>query len=139
MRVLLILVLVVGVPLLGAFNYMRNAPLDEELKQRPYAGISDADLASLLAAYGQQVEHARAGVAEEPSTHDFNDPERFGHYGEKVEAFEKFQHSNDQWKQARGQLFGEQTALKDLRHEASIRERRLHQPWPRIWRRVSTF
>jgi hypothetical protein len=139
MRVLLILVLFVGIPLLAGMNYMRNAPLDEELKQRPYAGISDADLASLLAAYGDEVKRTRSAVAEEPGEHAFNDPARFGHYGEKVEAFEKFQHSNDEWKQARGQLFGQQTTLEALQHENSIRERGLHEPLPRIWRRISTF
>jgi hypothetical protein len=139
MRIVLLLVLLVGLPLVGGFNYMRNAPLDDELKDRPYAGISDADLAALLAAYGKQVEHARAALTTEPDSYALNDPGRFGQYGEKVEAFEKFQRSNDQWKQARGQLFSEQTTLQALQREDSIRQRGLHRPLPRIWRRISTF
>ena len=47
------LVLVVLVALVAAawFNYERNAPLDKDLKFRPYAGLSDTDLASLVDAY----------------------------------------------------------------------------------------
>jgi hypothetical protein len=139
MRAIFPVLLLLGIPLVGGVNYMRNAPLDEELRDRPYAGITDADLAALIAAYRSQVEQAEAGVESEPSMHAFNDPARFGHYGEKVEAFEKFQGSNEQWKRARARLFGEQTTLQALLHEESIRARGLHRPAGRIWRRVSTF
>jgi hypothetical protein len=135
----MLVILALTVPLAGGVNYMRNAPLDEELKDRPYGGISDADLESLLSAYQDEVKRTRSAVEDEPTTHSLNDPSRFGHYGEKVEAFEKFQHTNDDWKRARGQLFGQQTTLAALQHESSIRARGLHRPWPRIWRRVSTL
>jgi hypothetical protein len=139
MRGLLLIVLLVGVPLLGGINYMRNEPLDAELAERPYGGISDADLNSLLAAYESEVAKTRTVVESEPTMHAFNDPGRFGHQDEKAEAFEKFQNTNEAWKRSRGQLFGQQTTLEALQHEASIRARGLHKPWPRIWRRISTF
>jgi hypothetical protein len=137
MRTLLIMVVLLGVPIAAGVNYMRNEPLDEELKDRPYAGITDAELEALLGAYKNEL--GRSAVEAEPGTDAFNDPARFADYEEKVQAFEKFQDSNESWKHARGQLFGKQTTLQVLQHEASIRARGLHRPLPRIWRRISTF
>jgi hypothetical protein len=139
MRGLLLFTLLIGIPLAGGLNYLRNAPLDEELANRPYGGLSDADLDALLRAYEGDVQRARDLIAEEPSTHAFNDPGQFGDYDEKVEAFEKFQNSNETWKNERGQLFGKQTTLEALQHEKSIRSRGLHEPRGRIWRRLTTL
>lgn len=138
MRAVLVLLLL-GVPALAGINYMRNEPLDQELAQRPYAGITDAELGQLLGAYGNQVKSSRAQVAEEPGSDAYSDPASFDQYDDKVQAFEKFQNTNESWKHTRGELFGEQTTLQDLQHEKSIRDRGLHRAWPRIWRRVSTF
>jgi hypothetical protein len=139
MRVLLLFALLIGIPAIGALNYLRNAPLDEELANRPYGGLSDADLDALLAAYEGQVKRTRETVEEEPSMHAFNDPGKFGDYDEKVEAFEKFQNSNETWKHERNRLYGEQDTLGALQHEKSIRARGLDEPTGRIWRRISTF
>jgi hypothetical protein len=139
MRAMLLVLLLLGIPAVAGINYMRNAPLDQELATRPYAGITDTDLATLLGAYGDQVKRSRAHVSDEPGANAYSDPARFGQYGDKVQAFEKFQRTNESWKHARGELFGEQTTLKDLQHEKSIRDRGLNKPWPRIWRRISTF
>jgi len=135
----LLIALLLGIPMIGGLNYLRNAPLDEELVNRPYGGLSDADLDALLAAYEGEVERTREAVAHEPSMHEVNDPGKFGDYGDKVEAFEKFQYSNESWKRERGQLFGKQNTLEALLHEKSIRARSLDEPTGRIWRRISTF
>jgi len=139
MRGLLLTIVFVGLPSLAGVNYMRNAPLDAELESRPYGGIDDADLKALLSAYEGELAKAKSAAASEPTTHAFNDPSRFGHNDEKVEAFEKFQNTNEVWKRSRNQLFSEKSKLDALQHEASIRARGLHKPWPRIWRRISTF
>lgn len=139
MRGLLLFVLLLGIPAVAGLNYLRNAPLDQELANRPYGGLSDADLDTLLAAYEGEVQRGREVVGEEPTTYALNDPSKFGDYGEKVEAFEKFQRSNEGWKRDRGQLFGTQNTLEELQHEKSIRDRGLDEPTTRIWRRISTF
>jgi hypothetical protein len=137
---LLAVLLVLGLPLVGAINYVRNEPLDNELKDRTYGGVSDEDLAALLGAYGQEIKNFKSGAIDaEPTTTDHNDPGRFGHYGEKVNAFEKFQRTNSSWRKERGQVFESEATLEAIRHEKSIRDRGLHKEWKRIWRRVSTF
>src|SRR5262245_21290592 len=112
MRAVLVLLLL-GVPAVAGINYMRNAPLDQALAQRPYAGITDADLDQLLGAYGNQVKRSRAEVGQEPGSNAYSDPASFDQYDDKVRAFEKFQNTNESWKHTRGELFGEQTALQD--------------------------
>ena len=137
---LLAVLLLLGLPLVGVINYVRNEPLDRELENRTYAGLSDADLDALLSAYGAEVKNFEAGAIDgEPTTTDHNDPGRFGHYGEKVDAFEKFQRTNSDWRKERGQVFESEATLDAIRHEKSIRARGLHTEQGRIWRRVSTF
>ena len=137
MRVLIVLI-VMGIPLAGGLNYVRNEPLDNELKDRPYAGISDADLDSLLGAYDKELSRYN-GVADDPLATSYNSPESYKAYDEKVAAFERFQKSNESWKRVRREAAGHETTLKALQHERSIRDRGLDQEWQRIMRRVTTL
>jgi hypothetical protein len=123
----------------GGANYVRNAPLDAELANRPYAGVSDADLQTMAKAYEGDIAQARGQLETEPSSSSYSDPGQYAAYDEKVAAFERFQRSNSDWKGRRSALFEREVTLEGLRREKSIRQRGLHKPWGRILRRITTL
>jgi hypothetical protein len=128
-----------GLLVAAGANYVRNAPLDAELANRPYGGLSDADLDAMLSAYESDVARKRAQLESEPVTNEHTDPGQYGAYAEKVAAFERFQRGNNDWKQRRGRVAEQQLTLDGLRHEKSIRQRGLHRPWARMLRRITTL
>ena len=138
--ILALLVLVIGVGGGGYYNYTRNAPMDADLQlPRPYATVSTADVAKLLAAYEADLARAKGSVAKAPGGEGVID--RFGasDVGGKAQGFASFQHENQRWKNARGKVFELEKTIKDVRLEKSIRDRGLDIEQTRIWRRISTF
>ena len=134
--------LIVVVALCGAAyaNYERNAPLDAELRDRPYAGLADKDLKALLDAYkaekrGYQTQLAKSG-GDRTTVMDGLAP---ADYHGKVKAFESFQRQNERWRDVNRQRLSHEVEVEKLEREASIRARGLHIEKNRILRRLTTF
>ena len=135
----LLLLILLGVPGLGFYNYHRNAHLDQELQNRTYANLSDADLNALAEAYRGEVDRLRRMLTEDPDGQAALDGIAAGDFGRKVKRFESFQQENREWKAARGQAMEREAALEELERELSIRERRLDEPLQRVKRRLLHF
>jgi hypothetical protein len=134
--------LLVGVGLGGGayYNYNRNAGLDADLhKPRPYKTIATAQVEDLLKAYQADLARTKQRVAKAPGGGGAIDRADSSDVGGKAKGFATFQRDNEQWKNARGQIFEQEKTLADLRLEKSIRDRKLDDEWTRIWNRVSTF
>ena len=140
-KALVVFVILVMVAAIGAFsNYQRNAALDEELRERPYASLSDKDLNALLGAYQGQVEGLknrlgnpkadRTGVMDGFAPADFDG---------KLRAFESFQRKEHRWRDTNRSKLENQIEVEKLQKERGIRDRGLHQERNRILRRVLTF
>ena len=131
------LILVVLVALVGAawFNYERNAPLDKDLEFRPYAGLSDKDLASLVDAYNIDIVEKTQELGEGPDDSGVvrSAPSDFGG---KLQAFERFQAENARWKAGHRAAVEGKVIVDRLVKERAIRDAGLHQEWRRILRRV---
>lgn len=56
----LLLVLLIGLVALSAWNYQRNASLEQSAPPSPYASIATADLDVLIAAYQSEIDALRA-------------------------------------------------------------------------------
>ena len=124
----------------GFANYQRNEPLDNELKDRPYATLSDADLDALLQAYeGERMglenrlnayAEDRTGVMDGFAPSDL---------GGKLDAFDSFQRKNNSWRETNRAKLSHEVELDRLNKEKGIRTRGLHIERNRIWRRLTTF
>ena len=135
-----LLFLVIAVGTAGFVNYQRNAPLDDELHDRPYGTLSDDDLGALLAAY--DMEHRAAVSILHKHSGDrtrIMDGYAAADFGGKVKAFESFQRSNNQWRDTNAGRLELETELEKLETEQRIRERGLHIEQNRILRRLLTF
>jgi hypothetical protein len=132
---LLLLVALVGAG--GWWNYQRNAHLDQDLGFRPYETLSNAQLDQLLEAHRQQVValQARAGQAPSLSVAGVADSDLEG----KIDAFDRFQNANRDWKQRHRAALEEQTRVEALEHEQGIRKAGLDSESGRILRRVTHF
>lgn len=141
MKILAVLVLLPLLLVGAAFsNYQRNAPLDEELRNRPYKSISDKDLAALLEAYKGEMQgfETRMNRFSKDRT-KVMDGFAPADYDGKVRAFESFQRKNESWRDANRARLGHVVELEKLEHEKSIRDRGLHIEKNRILRRITTF
>ncbi len=136
----ILLVLVVALPIGGYVNYQRNEPLDQELKDRTYAALSNHDLKALADAYQSQTAAYKSRLAEGgPQGQDMVDGHAAADFEAKLKGFESFQQFNRQWRDIRGKMLEQQAALEKIRREQSIRTRGLHEEWRRILRRVTAF
>jgi hypothetical protein len=140
-KALVVFVILVMVVAIGAFsNYQRNAPLDEELRDRPYASLADKDLNALLGAYEGQVaglqsqlgnpKADRTGVMDGFAPADFDG---------KLKAFDRFQRQESRWRNTNRSKLENQIEVEKLQKERGIRDRGLHEERNRILRRVLTF
>ena len=134
--------LVVVVALCGAAigNYQRNANLDQELRDRPYAGMSDEDLNALLSAYKGEAQGYQAklnGLGKDRTK--VMDGYAPADYNGKLKAFENFQRKNESWRDVNRQRLSHEVEIEKLEKEASIRARGLHIEKNRIMRRITTF
>ena len=135
-----LLILVVAVAVGGYYNYHRNAHLDDELKNRPYAGLSDADLDALLQAYQGEMkglEGRLAGYGKDRTRvmDGFAPADLHG----KVQAFESFARKNNSWRDVNRQRLGHEVEVEKLEREKNIRAQGLHIEKNRILRRLLTF
>ena len=131
----LLLLLVAG----GAWNYQRNAYMDEENQYRPYKTLRTEDLEVLLEAHQQQVTNLRLDRAAAP------DPEMQTHgigasdFTAKLEAFDESQRRNSHWKSVHHQVLEGEVALDAIGRELDLRERGLDVEWRRILRRATAL
>ena len=133
---LVILILVVGGA--GFANYQRNAPLDAELADRPYARYSDADLEALLTAHTAERDRIRGALSKDDPTKVMNGFAA-GDFDGKLQAFDKFQKRNNAYKQINGMALEHEVEIDVLEKERSIRKRGLHDPRKRMLRRILTL
>ena len=136
----MLLIATVGVGLAGLANYHRNAPLDQELENRPYGTISDEDLAALIDAYTTERGGAiaRMGSKRQDRTRVM-DGFAPGDLDGKLKAFDSFQRKNERWREQNRQRIEFDIELEKLKKEKGIRERGLDQERNRILRRLLTF
>jgi len=139
----LFLSLVIGVVVVGGAgfaNYHRNAPLDAELADRPYARYASADIEALLEAHTDERDRIRGVLSKRGS-----DPTRVmngfaaGDFDGKLDAFDKFQKRNNVYRQVNVIALEHEVEIEALEKEMSIRKRDLDDPLTRIWRRIRTF
>jgi len=140
LKALQISVLVVALlGIAGVVNYRRNAYLDAELEQRPYGGLSDAELTLLIEAHQQEKSQIEARLG---SVANRRDPMRGyadGDLSGKLEGFARVQKNARDWKSTRSNMLDHEVEIERLQHEQSIRARGLDDPWNRILRRVTTL
>lgn len=120
------------------FNYQRNAPMDKELEFRPYKGLSDADLETLIEAYRANITSLTQQLGSGPDYSGFQRV-RPHDFGGKLEAFERFQEENERWKVGHRKTIEGKVVVDALLLEKSIRDRGLHKESVRIMRRVTAL
>ena len=114
---LLLLAILVGA---GAWNYRRNAAVEEE-DYRPFRGYTDEAIEQLIDAYGDQ--HERSSKRFEAAASRKVNVEGKAYFGEQVQEFERVQRVSKNTRVLRDNLAESQTSLKLLREESSKRAR----------------
>jgi hypothetical protein len=119
-RTLLALVaLLAGLAAAGAWNYQRNARL-EEAAFRPFRGYADEDLAKLVGAYGSELEALRARQGAAPGRAAARDR---GLLREQVDEFERVQRASSGARALAGAIAEREAALRYLEAEQERRAR----------------
>lgn len=132
--------LVVGIGVAGFANYQRNAHLDREFGDRPYKGISEADLRALRDAYRAELGRFERKLGSYSSDRTkVLDGFAPGDMGGKAKAFDSFQRQNKAWREVNLQRIERELELEKIAAELALRERGLDDPVKRFWRRVLTF
>ena len=142
MRQFLVSVVVVVLVVAGAgfANYHRNAPLDQELEDRPYARYGMVDIEALLLAHKAERDRIRSVLSRKSS-----DPTQVmngyaaGDFEGKVNAFDEFQVRIQAYKQVNGAALEHEVEIEVLEHEKQIRKRGLDDPRKRVLRRILAF
>jgi hypothetical protein len=114
---LLLLAILVGA---GAWNYRRNAAVEED-EYRPFRGHTDEAIEQLIEAYEGQ--HERRSERFEAAANRNVKVEGKGYFGEQVQEFERVQHISENKRALRDGLAETQTSLKLLREESAKRAR----------------
>ena len=114
---LLVLAILVGA---GAWNYRRNAAVEEE-DYRPFRGYTDEAIEQLIDAYEDQ--HERSSKRFEAAASRKVKVEGKAYFGEQVQEFERVQGISKNTRALRDGIAESQTSLKLLREEASKRAR----------------
>jgi len=139
-KFLLVLVLLAGAVAGGGYwNYQRNAYLDEELEDRPYAKLSLEEIDMLIEAYQiekQKYERQLALVSQRQDPMErYSDEDLSG----KLEGFDRVQRNSSQWKAVQRQMLDQEVEIDRLEREKSLRATTTDDEWNRIWRRVTTL
>jgi hypothetical protein len=132
------LLLIIGLAVAGgAYNYHRNADLEEQTGFRPYGGIADADLEVLAAAYEQELETLRERFSRmgEGSTRDSGS----SLISDRVRDFERSQKSNDRQVGLRREILEREVTMQKIQQELQLRRAGSQDPWMRFLRRVTTI
>jgi hypothetical protein len=133
---LLVLVALVAV---GAYNYHRNEGLDRELQNRPHAGISTKDLDVLAAAHKSELERLdRKLGAQSDGTREVARYAPSDLKG-KLQGFDRFQTRNKAWKELYREKLDQELALEGIEKERALRRQGLDRRWVQVWRRATTF
>ena len=114
---LLMLAILVGA---GAWNYRRNAAVEEE-DYRPFRGYTDEAIEQLIDAY--EGEHERSSKRFEAAASRKVNVEGKAYFGEQVQEFERVQGISQNTRALRDGIAESQTSLKLLREESSKRAR----------------
>ena len=114
---LLLLAILVGA---GAWNYRRNAAVEED-DYRPFRGHSDEAIEQLIDAYEGQ--HESGSQRFEAAASRKVNVEGKAYFGEQVQEFERVQRISKNTRALRDGLAESQTSLKLLREETSKRVR----------------
>jgi hypothetical protein len=114
---LLLLAVLVGA---GAWNYRRNAAVEED-DYRPFRGYTDEAIAQLIDAYEGQ--HERSSKRFEAAASRNVKVQGKAYFGEQVQEFERVQRISNNTRALRDDLAKSQTSLKLLREESSKRAR----------------
>jgi hypothetical protein len=121
----------------GAYNYHRNADLEEQAEFRPYGSIADADLEVLAAAYEQELETLRdrftrmGGASASDSGSSL--------IGDRVRDFERSQKSNDHRVGLRREILEREVTMQKIQKELQRRRVGTDGSWMRFLRRVTTI
>ena len=92
----ILLLLAVALPIGGFVNYERNEPLDQELRDRTYANLTNSDLDALVEAYQGQARAYKARLGDGPRGEELVDGHAAADLDSRVKGFESFQDSNRQ-------------------------------------------
>lgn len=115
----LALILLVALGVAGAYNYQRNRATEVQEAPRPYSGYSDAELASLIEAYQQEVEalQSRYDAAKSREFRTRNG----GLIDERVGEFERAQKWGASTRSMGADVAEREAVLRELRREQSLR------------------
>ena len=108
----------------GAWNYRRNAALEED-DYRPFRGYTDEAIAQLIDAY--EGDHESSTQRFETAANHKVKVEGKAYFGEQVQEFERVQRISKNTRGLRDELAESQTSLKLLREESSKRARERHK------------
>jgi hypothetical protein len=114
---LLLLAILVGA---GAWNYRRNAAVEED-DYRPFRGYTDEAIEQLIDAYEGQ--HEQRSERFEAAANRNVKVQGKAYFGEQVQEFERVQRISKNTRALRDEIAESQTSLKLLREESSKRAR----------------
>jgi hypothetical protein len=125
----------------GAWNYRRNAAMEQEVvEHRPYRQLSEKDLGLLEEAYQQELavytrkveQYARAAAASGnlPGPTDLQG---------NVDSFQRVQASAERMRQVQGALREREAEIANIKRERELRAKPSEGRWDRILRRTLTF
>ena len=120
-NLLVLVVLLIGAGVAGAWNYQRNA-LKDEGSFRPYAAYSDADLQALTGAYQTEVDDLNQRYAAAKAKR--YDSRGGGLLDEKVRRFEEAQEVSAETRELGARLSVREADLRELHHEQGVRAKR---------------
>lgn len=132
-------VLGIGLLLCGTVNYRRNAHLETDIQQdRPYATLSDAELAALTGAYEQEREALEHSLAKLEAAADSGERYAPGDVQGKVNGFEKAQRQATRWNEVNGARLDQQVEIDRLERERKLRASGVLDR-SMFWRRLLTL
>ena len=100
----------------GGYNYWRNMKAEPH---RPYQGYGDAELQQLVAAYESDIEKLAGKLP--PARRKSDSGSSGGLLTDRVADFEKARQRGDAYRQASGNLAGQEGVLRELQNELSFR------------------
>ena len=116
---ILILALLVMLGAAGEFNYQRNKAADERAAPRTYRGYSDAEIATLIEAYQQEVDalETRYSAAKSRSI----ETRSGGLIDEQIREFERAQEAGASTRSIGADVAHRDAVLRELQREQSLR------------------
>ncbi len=100
----------------GGYNYWRNMKAEPP---RPYQAYGDTELHQLVAAYESDIEKLAGKLP--PARRKGDTGTNSGLLSDRVEEFNQIRKRGDAYRQASGNLAGQEGVLRELRNELSFR------------------